>query len=110
MHKNHKGIRSTRSKTKEIQDARLDLEDMNPPQQICNAQEQNVMCYAALADTNNGTIYTYLPGPFPVRSIRNMQYVFVCYVYKANAILVRPMKTHSDECMVGAYQEIYEYL
>ena len=39
-----------------------------------------------------------------------MQYVFVCYVYESNAILVRPMKTRSDACMVGAYQEIYEYL
>ena len=83
---------------------------MNPPQQICSAQEQNVMCYAALADTNTGTIYTDLPGPFPVRSVRNMQYIFVCYVYESNAILVRPMKTRSDACMVGAYQEIYEYL
>ena len=110
MHRNRKGLRSTRAKTKEIKDARLDLEDMNPPQQICSAQEQNVMCYAALADTNTGTIYTDLPGPFPVRSVRNMQYVFVCYVYETNAILVRPMKTRSDACMVGAHQEIYEYL
>ena len=39
-----------------------------------------------------------------------MQYIFVCYVYESNAILVRPMKTRSDACMVGAYQEIYEYL
>ena len=110
MHRNRMGIRSTRARTREIQDARLDLEDMNPPQQICSAQEQNVYCYAALADTNTGTIYTDLPGPFPVRSVRNMQYIFVCYVYESNAILVRPMKTRSDACMVGAYQEIYEYL
>ena len=110
MHKNRKGIRSTRSNPQEAKDARMDLEDMNPPQQMCNAQECNVTCYAALADTNTGTIHTDLPGPFPVRSVRNMQYIFVCYAYEPNAILVRPMKTRSDACMVGAYQEVYEYL
>ena len=83
---------------------------MNPPQQVCAAHEHNVVCYAALADTIKGTIYTDLPGQFPVRSIRNMQYIFVCYVYEANAILVRPMKTRSDACMVAAYRDIYEYL
>ena len=39
-----------------------------------------------------------------------MQYIFVCYVYESNAILVRPMKSRSDECMVAAYQDVYEYL
>ena len=68
------------------------------------------MGYTALAVTRTGTIYTDLPGPFPVRSIRNMQYIFVCYVYEANAILVRPMKSRNDACMVAAYQDIYEYL
>ena len=110
MHKNRKGMRSTRANTAALKDARLDLADMNPPQQVCAAHEHNVVCYAALADTIKGTIYTDLPGQFPVRSIRNMQYIFVCYVYEANAILVRPMKTRSDACMVAAYRDIYEYL
>ena len=83
---------------------------MNPLQQICAAHEHNVVCYAALADATTGTIYTDLPGPFPVRSIQNMQYIFVCYVYEVNAILVRPMKSRSDACMVAAYKDIYEYL
>ena len=110
MHKNRKGLRSTRSTTQDIKDARLDLDNMNLPQQVCAAHEHNVVCYAALADTITGTIYTDLPGPFPVRSIRNMQYIFVCYVYEANAILVRPMKSRADACMVAAYKDIYEYL
>merc|ERR1711966_408444 len=66
MHNNCKGIRSTRNKTQETKDARMDLEDMNPPQQMCNAQEHNVMCVAALADTNTGRIYIDLPGSFPM--------------------------------------------
>ena len=39
-----------------------------------------------------------------------MQYIFVCYVYEANAILVKPMKNRSDESFVEAYKEMYEDL
>ena len=77
---------------------------------MCNAQEHNVMCYAALADTNTGTIYADLPGSFTVHSVRNMQYIFVCYICEANTFLVRPLKIRSDACVVGAYQDVYEYL
>ena len=77
-----------REKEKEKEDPQLDKEDMNPAQEACTAGEYNVFCYAALADTNTGVIYTDPPGEFPVRSVRSMQYVFVCYAYKPNAILV----------------------
>ena len=66
--------------------------------------------YAALTDYRYGTIYTDLPGPFPVRLIHNMQYIFVCYAYQQNAILVRPMKSRTDVYMAAAYKEIYKYL
>ena len=39
-----------------------------------------------------------------------MQYIFVCYVYEANSILVKPMKSRHDESVVEAYQEMYEDL
>ena len=39
-----------------------------------------------------------------------MQYIFVCYIHEANAILVKPMKSRSDESIVGAYKEMYEDL
>ncbi|KAL7540667.1 hypothetical protein ACHAXR_010302, partial [Thalassiosira sp. AJA248-18] len=105
MHKNCKGLRSTRSTKQAQKDARLDLADMNPPQQVCAAHEPNIVCYTALADTVTGTVYTDLPGPFPVRSIRiNMQYIFFCYAYEPNAILVQPMKSRSDACMVAVNQ------
>ena len=69
-----------------------------------------LFCFAALADTIKGTIYTDLPGRFAVRSIRKMQYIFVCYAYKPNAILVRSMKSREMECMVQAHSKIYEEL
>ena len=43
---------------------------MNPPELVCATLEPNVFCYAALADTVTGTIYTDLPGRFPVQSIQ----------------------------------------
>ena len=110
MKATRQGTRSTRSDTEAIKDARLDLKDMNPQEEVCHAQEQNLFCFAALADMNEGTIYTDLPGRFPVRSIRNMQYIFICYAYEPNAILVRPMKSRDTDCMLAAYKDIYDYL
>ena len=110
MHKQLKGFRLTRTNQEEIKEARQYLADMNPPQLICNTMAPNVFCYAALADTITGTIYTDLPGRFPVQSVRNMHYIFVCYVYEANSVLVNHMKSRSDEYIVEAYKEIYEDL
>ncbi len=48
-----------------------------------------------------GTMYTDGTGALPVRSFRNMQYVFVAYMYDLNAILVRAMpakKRWSNDC------------
>ena len=70
----------------------------------------NVFSYTALADTVTGTIYTALPGRFPVQSVRNMQYIFVCYVYEANSTLFKPMKIRSNESFVEAYKDMYEEL
>jgi hypothetical protein len=110
MHQTRSNVRYTRSNTQDIKDARLDLQDMNPTQEACSAQDRNLFCYAALADTKSGVIYTDLHGRFPVASIRKVQYIFVCYAYEPNAILVRPMKNRENESMVVAYKDIYEYL
>ena len=77
---------------------------MNPPRLIFNTMSLNVFCYAALVDTVTGTIYTDLPGRFPVQYVQNIQYVFVCNTYEANYILVRPMKSRSDESFIAAYK------
>ena len=37
-----------------------------------------------------------------------MHYIFLCYVYEVNYVLVRPMKSRSDEYFVVAYKEMYE--
>lgn len=109
MYRNRKGLRSTRPPMK-TKHPGIDEGDMNLPECCKATSHSNIICAAALADTIIGTIYMDFPGKFPVRSIRNMQYMFVCYSYEPNAILVRPMKNRSDECFVGAYEEVYEYL
>ena len=110
IHKQQKSFCSTRANQGEIKEVRYYLADMNLPQLICNTMSPTVFCYVALVDTVTGTIYTDLPGRFPVQSVRKMQYIFVCYVYKANSILVKPMKIRSDESFVAAYKEMYKEL
>ena len=49
-------------------------------------------CFAIPGDMNDGKIDTDLCGQFPVQSFQGMQYIFVAYVHKVNAILTRPTK------------------
>ena len=35
---------------------------------------------------------------------------FIAYIYTINAIIIRPMKSRSDACMVAAFEDIYGYL
>jgi hypothetical protein len=65
-----------------------------------------MFCFAALADMHAGTMYTDSTGAFPVRSFRNMQYVFVAYIYDLNAILVRAMPAKNDGAMIAAFTDI----
>ena len=59
------GIQSTRNNRAEILYARLQVDDMNPPQQICNSKKNEIFFYAALADNINGVMYIDLTGRFP---------------------------------------------
>ena len=110
MVRTRQGARSTRNNRQQVLDARLQVDDMNPPQQACNAEDDTMSCYAVLADSIDGTMYSDLTGRFPVQSFSGNQYIFVAYIYKINAILLRPMKNRSDESMVAVFKDIYEYL
>ena len=107
MVRTRQGARSTRSNQKEILDARKSVDDMHPQEQICNTSEDEMFCFAILADSNDATIYSDLAGRFPVRSYSGMNYIFVAYVYSINAILIRPMQSRSDECMVATFKDVY---
>jgi len=61
-----KGTRSTRSMRQAVVDARENVDDMDPTEQVCPALEDQMFCYAMLTDQNENIIYSDLPGQFPV--------------------------------------------
>ena len=108
MKRRRQNIRSTRSNKDAVTQAKYEASDMNPPQQMCSALD--MFCFAALADANEGTMYTDLTGKFPVRSYKNNQYVFVAYFYSINDILVRAMPNRADASMVATFKDIIGHL
>jgi hypothetical protein len=87
---------------------RAKVDQMMPQQEACSMQD--VFCFAALANANTRTMYTDLTGSFPVRLFKNMQYIFVAYVYDLNAIIVRAMPTRTGAAMINAFKEVIEIL
>jgi hypothetical protein len=81
----------TRNVQANIVATHAEVDWMFPAHEACTMQD--VFCFAALADANAGTMYSDLTSAFPVRSFKNMQNVFVAYVYDLNAIIVRAMPT-----------------
>jgi len=63
-----KGARSTRIMRQAVVYARENVDDVDPTEQVCPAMEDQIFCYAMLADQNDNTIYSDLPGRFPVQS------------------------------------------
>ena len=65
---------------------------MFPTEHVCSAMEDEIFCCAVIGDTHKYIIYSDLTGRFPIQSYDGMKYIFVAYVYKLNAILLRSMK------------------
>jgi hypothetical protein len=53
----------------------------------------SIFCFAALADKNQGTIYTNYTGNLPTHALDNQQLFFVAYHYNINYIFALPMLT-----------------
>ncbi len=81
---------------------------MFPAHKACAAQD--MFSFAALADATAGTMCTDLTGAFPVRSFKNMIYIFVAYIYDLNAIIVRPMPFHTDTSFIAAFTKDFNVL
>jgi hypothetical protein len=60
--------------------ARTEVDNMFPQHENCSMQD--VFCFAALANTVTGTMYTNTTGAFPVQSFKSMQYIYVVYDYE----------------------------
>jgi hypothetical protein len=85
---------STCNKHADVIIARAKVDCMLPAQEACAAQDMS--CFAALADATTGTMYTDLTGTFPVRSFKNMIYIFIAYIYDLSAIIFCQMASHTD--------------
>ncbi len=108
MRRHRQGIQSTCSKQPAILQAQNKVDHLMPTEEICAAYD--MFCFAALANLHTGTMYTDLTGTFPVRSFKNMQYVFVAYIYDLNAILVRAMPSKNNAAMIAAFSDIFSTL
>jgi hypothetical protein len=75
MRRHRQGVQCTCTQQMAILRARSDVDRLEPTKEVCLAHD--MFCFAALADMHTGTMYTAGTGAFPVRSFRNMQYVFV---------------------------------
>jgi hypothetical protein len=99
---------STRNNQADIIAARNEVDQMSPTQEACAMHD--MFCFAALADANTGTMYTNLTGAFPIQLFKNMQYVFVAYVYDINAIIVQPTPSCTNASFISTFSKIFAIL
>jgi len=99
----------TRSTTKTRQNKTTIIKhDFCPP--IDAAAEFELFVGATIADQNDGTIYTDQTGNFPTTSYHGKQCQFVASEYRSNTILVRALRDQSEQSLMEAFRDIYEYL
>ncbi len=77
---------------------------MTPQQEACGMQD--MFCFAVLANANTRIMYMDLTSSFAVRSFKNMQYIFVAYVYDLNVIILHAMPTCTNAAMITAFKEV----
>jgi hypothetical protein len=102
MRRHRQGIQSTQTMQPAIVQARHDVNSLQPDEEICATHD--MFCFAALADLNTGTMYTGLPGAFPVRSFKSMQYIFVVYIYERHTCACYAFQEHA--AMITAFIKI----
>ena len=110
MHRQRTGVQSTRvtRSHNNKQTQHNDNEDYSPPHD--NKAETTIFCNTIFADSRPGMVYSGQTGRFPVMSYRGHQYIFVMYVYDANAILLRPLKSREGAALLEACTSCYDYL
>jgi hypothetical protein len=108
MHQHWANTTSTCNMQSNTFAARAEVDSMFLHQEICAMQD--VFCLAVLVDAILSTMYTDITGAFPFRSFKSMQYVFVAYIYKLNAIIIRTMPSCTDASMVQAFTKVISIL
>ena len=70
----------------------------------------NVFCFAALAEKEKGTIYTDAMGAFPVLSLDGHQYYIAAYDYDNNFIEAKEVSDLKDETIVETVHKIFNII
>jgi hypothetical protein len=108
MRHHHSNTASTRNKHADVILAHAKVNRMFPTHEACAAQD--MFCFATIADATTGTMYRDPTGVFPVRSFKNMTYIFVAYIYDFNAIIVHPLASHTDASFIATFNKVFAIL
>ena len=65
---------------------------------------------AALADATQGTLYTDMPGTFPVQSLEGKQAFFAAYDYDINTIFALLTTDFKDSTHIQAFEQVFNDL
>ncbi len=99
---------STRNKHANVILAQAKVNCMLPTHEACTAQD--MFCFATLADTTTCTMYMDLTGAFPVKSFKNMIYIFIACIYDLNAIIVCPRALRTDASFIATFTKVFAIL
>ena len=117
MKKPRGGIRSTRREhkdefEKELEEQLILDKDMHPTAGSTTSEgvptNNNVFCFAALAEKEKGTVYTDATGALPVMSLDGHQYYIVAYDYDNNFIEAKEVSDLKDETIVETVQKVFD--
>jgi hypothetical protein len=100
MHCHRSCTASTCNNHADIVLARAKVHQLCPPHEACAVQD--MFCFAALPNAMLGTMYTNITGAFPLWSFKNMQYIFVEYIYDLNAIIMQPMPSCTNSLFIAS--------
>ena len=112
------GIRSTRKNIKESNGEPVEIEHiavhpnatqttMIPPDNDSNG---NIFCFTALANKQQGTLYTNATGVLPLHSLDGNQYFSVAYDYDNNYVFAEPIPNEKYKSIVDTFQRIFNIL
>ena len=74
------------------------------------ASVSNIFAFAAFADKCNGTLYLDMTRTFPFMSLQGNVCFLVLYHNKFNAKLAMPIANFTDDAILAAYTNQFEYL
>lgn len=77
---------------------------------MCSAVDDEMFYFNNIRGKDGNTIYSDLSGRFPIESYTGMNSIFVCYIYRLHAILLRPMKSQTEAEIIKAFQSCYNEL